>query len=233
MPAMLDDPTSPPILHKVDKAAHEFISEHVTLKDGTSTATILPFTSLDQVPPSLVAFLHAQLSAEIEGGDTYPMLDALPLENFGPYWFGVFGAVMLEGDFKSSEDIKNLDADWSKVCLGSFYTKPNYPGRSSHVCNAGFLVTSAARNKGVGKLLGKQYLKWAPKLVCFRGMLRDATRLTKTGFHVLGLQFGVRNERCVYKDLGLARIRKDWPCQEVWKAKELPWEEDRCHCLRL
>ncbi|KAL1654303.1 Protein spt10 [Didymella pomorum] len=163
MPAMLDDPTSPPILHKVDRRAHELRPEHVTLKNG-SAATVLPFTSLDQVPKSLVAFLHAQLSAEIEGGDTYPMLEALPVEAFGPYWFGVFGAVMLEGDFKSAEDVKNLDADWSKVCLGSFYTKPNYPGRSSHVCNAGFLVTTAARNKGVGKLLGKQYLKWAPQL---------------------------------------------------------------------
>ncbi|OSS44620.1 hypothetical protein B5807_10705 [Epicoccum nigrum] len=163
MPAMLDDPTSPPILHKLDKAAHSFTPEHVTLKDG-SNATILPFTSLSQVPASLVAFLHAQLSAEIEAGDTYPMLDALPLESFGPYWFGVFGAVMLEGEHKSSEDVRDLDADWSRVCLGSFYTKPNYPGRSSHVCNAGFLVTSAARNKGVGKQLGKQYLKWAPKL---------------------------------------------------------------------
>jgi GNAT superfamily N-acetyltransferase len=168
MPAMLDDPTSPPILHKVDEAAHNLTPEHVTLKDGTTTATILPFTSLSQVPPSLVAFLHAQLSAEIEGGDTYPMLDALPLDKFGPYWFGVFGAVMLEGDFQTTEEVKELEADWSKMCLGSFYTKPNYPGRSSHVCNAGFLVTSAARNKGVGKLLGKQYLKWAPKLVCIR-----------------------------------------------------------------
>ncbi|KAF3046278.1 hypothetical protein E8E11_002973 [Didymella keratinophila] len=164
MPAMLDDPTSPPILHKVDRRAHELTPEHVTLKNG-SAATILPFISLDQVPKSLVAFLHAQLSTEIEGGDTYPMLEALPVEAFGPYWFGVFGAVMLKGNFKGSEDVKSLDTDWNEVCLGSFYTKPNYPGRSSHVCNAGFLVTSAARNKGVGKLLGKQYLKWAPQLI--------------------------------------------------------------------
>jgi GNAT superfamily N-acetyltransferase len=166
MPAMLDDPTSPPILHKLDAAAHTFTPQHVTLKDGTP-ATILPFTSLSQVPASLVAFLHAQLSAEIEGGDTYPMLEALPLENFGSYWFGVFGAVMLAGEVKSAEEVKGLEADWERVCLGSFYTKPNYPGRSSHVCNAGFLVTGAARNKGVGKLLGRQYLEWAPKLVWF------------------------------------------------------------------
>ncbi|KAJ4315771.1 Protein spt10 [Neodidymelliopsis sp. IMI 364377] len=160
---MLDDPTSPPILHNLNAAAHTFTPQHVTLKDDTP-ATILPFTSLSQVPRSLVAFLHAQLSAEIEAGDTYPMLEALPLENFGSYWFGVFGAVMLAGEIESTEAVKGVEADWEKVCLGSFYTKPNYPGRSSHVCNAGFLVTGAARNKGVGKLLGRQYLEWAPKL---------------------------------------------------------------------
>ena len=55
--------------------------------------------------------------------------------------------------------------EWEKVCLGSFYVKPNYPGRSSHVCNGGFLVTDAARNKGVGRLMGEGYLEWAPRLV--------------------------------------------------------------------
>jgi GNAT superfamily N-acetyltransferase len=225
MPAMLDDPTSPPILHTLDKAAHSFTPEHVTLKDG-SNATIIPFTSLSQVPASLVAFLHAQLSAEIEAGDTYPMLDALPLESFGPYWFGVFGAVMLEGEYKSSEDVKDSDADWSKACLGSFYTKPNYPGRSSHVCNAGFLVTSAARNKGVGKQLGRQYLKWAPKLVRVCGVLDGKSSLTSAGLHVFGVQLGVRDERGFYQDLGFVGIREDWTCQEVWCAQELSRQED-------
>ena len=54
--------------------------------------------------------------------------------------------------------------DWARECLGSFYVKPNYPGRSSHVCNGGFLVTDAARNRGVGRLMGEGYLEWAPKL---------------------------------------------------------------------
>ena len=105
----------------------------------------------------------------------------------------VFGAVMLAGKYKSSEHVRDLDADWSKACLGSFYTKPNYPGRSSHVCNAGFLVTSAARNKGVGKQLGKQYLKWAPKLVRVCGVccMYETRSLTNAGLHVLGVQLGV------------------------------------------
>ena len=73
---------------------------------------------------------------------------------------------MLVGDIKNVDDISRMgDADWSTQCLGSFYVKPNYPGRSSHVCNAGFLVTAARRNAGVGKLLAQAYLEWAPKLV--------------------------------------------------------------------
>lgn len=54
---------------------------------------------------------------------------------------------------------------WGRRCLGTFYIKPNYPGRSSHICNGGFIVTDAARNRGVGRLMGEGYLEWAPKLV--------------------------------------------------------------------
>lgn len=98
------------------------------------------------------------------------MLEPLPLEAFGPYWFGKFAAIMLVGDYSSTEEVGKLgDTDWSKICLGTFYVKPNYPGRSSHVCNAGFLVTEASRNRGVGKLMGKIYLEWAPKLVGIPG----------------------------------------------------------------
>lgn len=98
------------------------------------------------------------------------MLEALPLSAFGAYWFGVFGAVMLAGEVSGGveEAVRGLaegGARWEDLCLGSFYVKPNYPGRSSHVCNAGFLVSKAARGKGVGKALGRQYLEWAPKLV--------------------------------------------------------------------
>ena len=66
------------------------------------------------------------------------------------------------------EQMERRGERWEEVCLGSFYVKPNYPGRSSHVCNGGFLVTEAARNRGVGRLMGEGYLEWAPKLVCRR-----------------------------------------------------------------
>ena len=97
------------------------------------------------------------------------MLGPIPLSTFGGYWFGAFGAVMVLGPVESVEELgmweRGSRVDWGRVCLGSFYVKPNYPGRSSHVCNGGFLVTDNERNKGVGRLMGEGYLEWAPKLV--------------------------------------------------------------------
>jgi RimJ/RimL family protein N-acetyltransferase len=95
------------------------------------------------------------------------MMEPMPLSSFGPYWFSNFGAAMIMGDLQSFEEVAQMEergTDWSRECLGSFYVKPNYPGRSSHVCNGGFLVGEAARNRGVGRLMGECYLEWAPKL---------------------------------------------------------------------
>lgn len=91
-------------------------------------------------------------------------------EFFGKYWFGNFATIALLGDSwgSNAEEIKSslhdFQGNWEEVCLGSFYIKPNYPGRSSHVCNGGFLVTGAARGRGVGRKMGECYLDWAPKL---------------------------------------------------------------------
>jgi GNAT superfamily N-acetyltransferase len=87
----------------------------------------------------------------------------MSVDKFGSYWFQNFGAVMMLGNIESADEVVE-GKNWATECLGSFYIKPNYPGRSSHVCNAGFLVTDAARNKGVGRLMGESYLEWAPRL---------------------------------------------------------------------
>ncbi|KAK3319767.1 hypothetical protein B0T19DRAFT_361600 [Cercophora scortea] len=173
MPAMLDDPDSPAI-YRVSGALpypdpahpafpHTIVPRHVTLRDRQTVATVIPFASRHQVPESLLRYLGDQFNKEIEGGDTYPMMDPLPFDKFASYWFQNFGAIMLLGHIESPEDVVD-GKDWSKECLGTFYIKPNYPGRSSHVCNAGFIVTDASRNRGVGRLMGESYLEWAPKL---------------------------------------------------------------------
>lgn len=43
-------------------------------------------------------------------------------------------------------------------------TQPNYPGRSSHLCNAGFVVPTVHRGLRVGSTLGRAYLHYGPQL---------------------------------------------------------------------
>ena len=178
MPAMLDDPLAP-VIYRVSgeppypAPGHNDIPtsicpRQVTLRDRITIATLLPFSSAIQVPSRLMAYLSDQLNREIEKGDTYPMIDSMSVDSFGAYWFQSFGAIMVLGEVKTTHQLFEMQRggiDWGKQCLGSFYIKPNYPGRSSHVCTGGFLVTDAARNKGVGRLMGERYLDWAPKLV--------------------------------------------------------------------
>ncbi|KAI1822581.1 hypothetical protein F4861DRAFT_382925 [Xylaria intraflava] len=173
MPAIMDDPSAPTI-HRVSGALPypdpkqpalptNIRPRHVTLRDRQTIATVVPFVSRDHVPSSLLRYLSDQFAKEIEGGDTYPMTDPMPFETFSAYWLQNFAGIMLLGQIDSPDEVVE-GKDWSQECLGSFYIKPNYPGRSSHVCNAGFLVTGAARNRGVGRLMGETYLDWAPKL---------------------------------------------------------------------
>ncbi|KXT14776.1 hypothetical protein AC579_7810 [Pseudocercospora musae] len=176
MPAMLDDPSAPAIYRTSGQPPFpepygalppEIQPKQVTLRDRVTIATLVPFSSPHQVPPHLSAYLCELLNREIEKGDTYAESEPMALSAFCNYWFANFGVIMIMGDIQSVEEVTQMEergADWAKECLGSFYVKPNYPGRSSHVCNGSFLVTDASRNRGVGRLMGEGYLEWAPKL---------------------------------------------------------------------
>ncbi|KAL8404722.1 hypothetical protein RB594_009548 [Gaeumannomyces avenae] len=173
MPAMMDDPYTPTIYRVSGEPPFPdpqnpslpptIVPRQVTLRDRQTVATIVPFASQLQVPLTLLQYLSDQFKKEVEGGDTYPMIEPMPFDRFASYWFQNFGGVMLLGSIGSADEVVE-GKDWARECLGSFYIKPNYPGRSSHVCNAGFLVTDASRNRGVGRLMGETYLEWAPKL---------------------------------------------------------------------
>ena len=176
MPAMLEDPTAPAIYRVSGPPPYptptdpqipsSIIPRQVTLRDRITIASLLPFSTPDAVPFRLLSYLCSQLNLEIEKGDTYPMITTMSVSTFGTYWFQNFGAIMVLGKVLSVNELEERHVRWEECCLGSFYIKPNYPGRSSHVCNGGFLVTEVARNKGVGRLMGEGYLEWAPKLVC-------------------------------------------------------------------
>ncbi|KAI9376603.1 hypothetical protein BJX61DRAFT_255080 [Aspergillus egyptiacus] len=198
MPAILEDPTttimpSPSLTPPCSKDLLQPIK--TTLKSGVPV-TLYPITSgPSTLPTSLLRFLHAEFSAEIERGCTYPMEEAMPFERFAEYWFGLFGvvAVLDEPEDGGLEALRE-GRDWERECLGTFYVKPNYPGRCSHVCNAGFLTTGAARNQGVGMVMGKAYLQFAPLLgykysvfnLVFENNVASVKIWEKLGFSVIG-----------------------------------------------
>ncbi|CDK25513.1 unnamed protein product [Kuraishia capsulata CBS 1993] len=125
-------------------------------------ATIYPFQTADEIPEKLKEVLFKTFNDELERGDTYPQEFPASYEEFDAYWLHYFVAVMLEGNL-SVEELGKVDS-FEDIFLGSYYIKPNYPGRSSHNCNAGFLVNFAKRGRSIGKTLGQSYLEWAPKL---------------------------------------------------------------------
>lgn len=48
--------------------------------------------------------------------------------------------------------------------VGTFYLKANQPDQGSHVVNAGFMVSSRAKGKGIGKAMGEFALLEAKRL---------------------------------------------------------------------
>ncbi|KAF7116463.1 hypothetical protein CNMCM5793_004751 [Aspergillus hiratsukae] len=170
--------------------APTLLPRHAVLKDGTHV-TLYPIAhGASSIPAALVALLAAEFAAEIEGGCTYPMEEAMGADKFAEYWFGTFAVVALTGNEKEIREGR----DWERECLGTFYVKPNYPGRCSHVCNAGFLTTTAARGRGVGIVMGETYLEYAPKLgykysvfnLVFENNVASVKIWKRLGFEVIG-----------------------------------------------
>jgi GNAT superfamily N-acetyltransferase len=51
--------------------------------------------------------------------------------------------------------------DTGEVVLGTYLLKANQPGNGDHVANAGFMVSGAARGRGVGRAMGEHCLDQA------------------------------------------------------------------------
>jgi hypothetical protein len=106
--------------------------------------TLLSAASL----PGLIEHLHQCFSEELERGMTYPQEilqgESYTQDMFQTYFFGadVLIGIIGEGEMPgtdggsmpvSIEQARN-DRPWEECVAGVYYVKPNYPGRSSHVC---------------------------------------------------------------------------------------------------
>lgn len=143
---MLEDPSTrlpPPQAHlqALNTAKTTLTPQHATLpKASSAQITLYPITKgPGSVPAQLVKYLHAEFSAEIERGATYPMEKPMGLEQFADYWFGTFAVVALLDEEEKEVEGEGEGGlregrDWERVCLGTFYVKPNYPGMSVSFC---------------------------------------------------------------------------------------------------
>lgn len=133
-------------------------------KDNLKLVTLFPVHDFNKVPRNLVIVLQNEFNFIIEEGLTYPYHQPMDYETFLKYWFSNFVAIFLEGDWDTLDVEGKSKSYWESVFLGNFYVKPNYIGRCSHVCNAGFVVNHQKRGLGLGKEMGRKYLDWAPRL---------------------------------------------------------------------
>ncbi|GAA5977341.1 hypothetical protein JCM11641_000069 [Rhodosporidiobolus odoratus] len=146
-------------------------------KPGTAL-TVFP-SRRETVPHELVEYLASVFNAVVEEGRTYPQMSALSVGEFAAYFFSAdcfiglldvaptdLGDASAGMDREQEYSLESVRAgrDWKECVLGMFYVKPNYPGRSSHLCNGGFVVPSHHRGLRVGSTLGRSYLYFAPSL---------------------------------------------------------------------
>jgi L-amino acid N-acyltransferase YncA len=85
-------------------------------------------------------------------------------------------------------------AEHAGTVVGTYYLRPNQPGRGDHVANAGYMVARAGQGQGIGRALGEHSLVEARRLgfraIQFNFVVASntpAVRLwERLGFHVVG-----------------------------------------------
>ena len=157
------------------------------LRDGTEVA-------LDFFHEEDFDMLHALFNTVVKEGTSYPHDHPLTAREFELYWLLGHMTVV---------------AKHASRVVGSFYLKPNFPGRSSHIANAGFIVAPSHRCKGLGHFLGETMLSLA-NAQGYRGVIfnlvfaenRHALNLWRElGFKEIGrIPGAVRKDDGAYQD---------------------------------
>lgn len=85
-------------------------------------------------------------------------------------------------------------AECDGMVLGTYYLRPNQPGRGAHVANGGYMVTRAGQGRGIGRAMGEHSIAEARRRG-FRAMQFNMVIATNTpavhlweqlGFAVVG-----------------------------------------------
>jgi len=114
----------------------------------------------------------------VERGEGFPHSPPLTREAFDETWTGSRRFV--------------IAARVELALAGAYYLNPNFPGRASHIANAGYVVSEAYRGRGVGRALIEDSIIRAPLL----------------GFDAIqfNLVFVSNTARTLYEELGWREI---------------------------
>ena len=88
--------------------------------------------------------VHEIVVEVASAGETYAMDVPASVEETREFWSGEHVVVAVDGD----------------AVLGSAKMGPNRPAQGAHVGTAGFMVGSAARGRGVGRVLAEHAVQW-------------------------------------------------------------------------
>ncbi|KAG0151816.1 hypothetical protein CROQUDRAFT_36247 [Cronartium quercuum f. sp. fusiforme G11] len=175
------------------RARSYLLPEQTSNTATRKSLTVLPLVALpsngqdEKLHEAVLEYLSELFDAIVEEGRSYPQEGKVGLEGFKRYFLshdffvGITDAdcphdSVIKGDDNRSimmgiereENITLTDLiagrDLGSCLAGMFYIKPNYPGRSSHCCNAGFVVNHRHRGQKIGKSLAISYLYYAPRL---------------------------------------------------------------------
>jgi ribosomal protein S18 acetylase RimI-like enzyme len=107
--------------------------------------------ALSEAGPRDHAELYDAFAAVVAAGEGYPQSRGpLSYEDFADYWLEHKSRVVI--------------ARSAQRLVGSYYLKPNFPGRAAHIANAGYFVVADLRGRGIGQVLVEHSLAEARSL---------------------------------------------------------------------
>ncbi len=144
-------------------------------KSGDDNISLNPCTKESEKRELYELFLEI-----IKEGNSYPQTIPFTYTDFLNYFFPVKSKVLI---CKNDNEI-----------IGGFYIKPNFPGRSSHIANCGYIVKKEYRGKGLGLYLGKYSIDIAKELgyksiifnLVFSENIAAIKLWEKLGFKIIG-----------------------------------------------
>ena len=105
--------------------------------------------------PQEMETVRAMLNDVVAVGVSYPQSEPLTVDAFTAYWLK--GEAFVVRLVDEGSPVPSTGAS----IVGAFYLKPNFPGRCSHIANAGFIVAPELQGQGLGRWMGETMLQLA------------------------------------------------------------------------